>query len=503
MAIDKIAFGDLSVAATGETLLTTTDHRKVGGLLASAALLVGVVGTALAGLVAWRLDDAARGVLPQSGLLGASADGGWSFARLWGAAETGLPLFVIAPLFLALATIAVPGLIGSDRMAFPRLQAFVLWGYVSAVALYVAAFTVVDGPPFWSASSQTAPGGPANHASDLYAGALGVLGVVLFAGAVNVVATVLTQRRPGLRLDHVAPFAWSSLLAGAITVLSMPVFLGGLLMSSLNVHVNGNLASASGFDRVWQHTVYLYGRPDVFMLVLPALGIASQMVSNRAGTPLIGGIASKVLMAAFAAFSLAVWATSQTNAMVQPTTTLISGLVAVPAGLLVLVWLGTLAQGVKPDASLTFVLGVIVLLALGAVNVIVAGARGVGPDLAPVWTIGQTLLLLTAAPLVAALGGLHEFAPLAWGRRTMAPLAGLAGLAVLGGGALLGIGVAVISYKNNVTDNATAASVAAGVGGFLLTAAIALTMLNLLGSVVGRKGEPVQATGETIVEGYA
>lgn len=500
VAIDKAAFGDL--AATPETWLTTTDHRKVGGLLASAALLVGVAAIVLTGLVAMRLDAAVRGTLASSGLLNSSAEGGWSFLRLWNAAENALPLFVIAPLFLALATMAVPGLIGSNRLAFPRLQAFVLWGYVTAVALYIAAFTVVDGPPLWSASG-AAPAGPANHATDLFAASLGVVGVILFAGAVNILATVLTQRAPGLRLDDIAPFAWAAMLSSAITVISMPVMIGGLLMSSLNVHVTGNLNSAPGFDWVWQHTVFLFGRPDALIVVLGALGVAAQIVTNRAGRPLIGGIASKVLMALFAALSLGVWATSNTAAMVQPTPNFLVGALAVPAGLLALVMLGTLAQGLKPNASLLFVVGVIILLALGAANVIAAAARGVETDLNPIWTIGQTLLLLVAAPLVGALGGLHEFAPLAWGRKAMEPIAGLVGLAAIGGGVFLAAGIAGIAYKSNLADKATVAAVAAGIGGLLLAGAVALTILNLLGSVAGKKGELVEVSSPALVEGEA
>jgi hypothetical protein len=135
------------------------------------------------------------------------------------------------------------------------------------------------------------------------------------------------------------------------------------------------------------------------------------------------------------------------------------------------------------------------------VNVIVAGARGVESGLGAAWTYGQTLLLLVAAPLVAGLGGLHEFAPVAWGRKVMAPLAGLAGLSGLGGGVLVGLGIAGVAYKNNVADKGTVAAAIGGVGAFLLAAAIALTILNLLGSVVGRKGERVGASNGALVEG--
>ena len=143
------------------------------------------------------------------------------------------------------------------------------------------------------------------------------------------------------------------------------------------------------------------------------------------------------------------------------------------------------------------------MLGLGALNVIVAGVRGIENDLAPIWTIGQTLLLLIAAPIAAAIGGFHEFAPLVWGRKTMAPLGGLAGLAALGGGILLGGGVAGIAYKSAATDKATVASAAAGIGAFLLAGALALTILNLLGSIAGGKGERVDPSTDYAANDYA
>ena len=100
----------------------------------------------------------------------------------------------------------------------------------------------------------------------------------------------------------------------------------------------------------------------------------------------------------------------------------------------------------------------------------------------------------TAVPLVMALGGLVEFAPIVWGRKTLQPLVGLAALAGLGGGVLAALGHAGIAYKSNVGDSGTAGAIVAFVGGLLLAAAVAITVLNLLGSIVGGKGETVEAS---------
>jgi cytochrome c oxidase subunit I len=498
MTVDQAAFGDLANAhSTPETWFTTTDHRTIGGLMAGISLVVGLVGTVLASLVSLKLDDAVQGKLSESGLLSGSADGAFSFSRIFSAQRHGLLIMVAGPLFLALATLAVPRMIGSTRLAFPRLGAFSLWAYEAAMALFIASIVVGDGPSTLSLVGPTPSSEPMNHATGLALGAFAVVAVVMTLGAVNIVTTVLTQRAPGLRLGNVAPYVWASFVTAGITLISAPVFAAGLLITFIDRHFNSTLYAADGFSRVYTHTLWFFGRPDALLLILPALGIASQIVANTAGKSLLGGPVDKILLSFFGVLTLGAWAggDSLLTAVVQPTPTWLTGLIVIPAGLLILLWLGTLATKIKPTPGLLFVIALIVMLGLAGINVLVAAVRGVtDANLQAVWSINQTSLMLTAVPLVLALGGLVEFAPIIWGRKTLQPLVGLAALAGLGGGVLAALGHAGIAYKSNVSDSGSAAAIVSFVGGLLLAAAVALTLLNLLGSIVGGKGEAVEAS---------
>ncbi len=497
-AVDHAAFGD--VVASAETVFTTTDHRRVGGLMVGVAMFLAVDALALLAIVTFKMDSLLRGALPGSGLMSANPSAAWSFERLFNAQRQALPIFVVAPLFIALATLTVPRLIGSKRMAFPRLQALVLWTYVLSVGLLIAAYAVGDGPPTLTVFNPSPLSGPLNHANGLLIGAFAVVTTAMVLGSINIVATVLTQRQPGLRVGEVAPFAWASTVFSAVTILSGPVFLAGLLLTYVDRRYQTDLAGGVGFDRVWAHQMFFFGRPDGLLLLVPTLGIASQIVAQRAGKPLLGGPAANVLLSAAGIATLFTWATQAniTRAMTQPTPAIVSALIAAPAGLLVLVWLGTLAKGVKPDASLLVVVTPIVIGGLAAINAIVAGAKGVVSDLELPWSVGQSTALIVALPLAVALGGLLAFAPTIWGRATAAPLSGLAGLAGLGGGLLILVGHAGLAYKESPTSNATALAVIAAIGAVLLLGAVLLTGLNLMTSILGKKGALIDPTGASL-----
>ena len=490
--VDEAVFADLA-ATTTDTWFTTTDHRRVGQLLMSAVLGVAVVGAALSGLLGQKVDAAIGGRLSDGSWLGSDSLRALSFNRLFMAHGMGLVFLVVSPLFLGLATIAVPAQIGSARMAFPRLQAFVLWGYLMGTALFVASFVVGDGPPAFDAFLANPLSGAtkANRATDMLIGSLMVLTIVTLAGAVNIVTTVLTQRRAGLTMDQVRPFTWAAFVTSGITLISTPVFLAGLFLVYIDQHFGGGLFNGAGGPRIWAHAVWLFGRPDAYLLLLPALGIASDIVANRAGKALVGGPAAKHLLTAFGVLSLAAWTGGGelANAVIQPTSRWQTGLVALPAALLVLVWLGTLAKGVKPDVTLLFVAGFVIVAGLCAVNVVVAAIRGLtDPNAQLAWQVGQTRTLLIGAPLIALLGGVIEFSPIASGRKLLQGLSGLAGLAVLGGVVLWGVAISGLGYQSAFDSANDFLSIVALVGGLLLAGGVALMILNLLASTVGGKG---------------
>ena len=502
-AIDHAAFGDLAAHdASVETWFTSVDHRRVGRLLTGAALLLGVAGTAVLALVSQQFDRATRGALPVRDFLGAESRTAFSFDRIWNLVHTAGPYFIVMPLFLGVATAIVPALIGGNRLAFPRLQAFVLWGYVVAAGMFIASFVVGDGPPqldVLSTSIAQTGGSAANHATNLLIGSLMIVTIVTILGALNLVLTVVTQRRMGLRLSDVRPFAFASLVTGGILALASPVFLAGLLLLELDQHFGGTLFGSEGGARLWAHMIWLNGRPEALLLLLPVIGAIVDVVASRVSANPLGGRSVNSLLGLFGALTLTAWASDswKLNHMVQPNSTWQSSLIGIPLGLLALVALGTLGQNaknLKVDASLLFAVAALLLIVLGVLNIVVAAIRGVteGNGLA-LWSIDQSLLVVVIIPIVGLLAAAVEFMPRLDDRRAHPGAASLGGLATLAGFAIYFLALATSAYRDDFTKSATALSAIALLGGLVAAAGVALAGLSIAGAVLSR--DPKTATG--------
>jgi cytochrome c oxidase subunit I len=486
-AVDQAAFGDDALDAV-ESWVATTDHQRLGRIHLGATLLAGTVGAVLMAFVGQRLDAALRGALGTGSWLGESDAAGFSFSRIFNAAQTGLVVVVAVPMFLALASIVVPRQIGASRLAFPRLHSFVVWSYLMGAALYITSFLLVTGPPtvnIFGSSANLITGKQANKATDLFIGALALITISTLLGFINIFTTVLTHRRAGLSLNLVRPFTWASFVTAAVSIITIPAHLSGLLLLFIDQHFGGTFGSTEGSELVWSHLIRFTSRPDMYLLLIPVLGLVGEIIVSRTGRSLLGGPAASYLVGGAGALSLFAWLGGGTavDTFLQPTNRWFTSLVVIPVALLVLVWLGSLAGGFKPDVSLLGALGVPLLLVLAAVNVLVAAARGLdGLSQGPVWTIGQVFLLAIALPVVAGVFGIAELAPLALGRSLPKPIAGLAGLSALGGAVLGSVGIAILANRDNATSSAPAISVLVLLGGLGLAAGLALTLLGLLGA---------------------
>jgi cytochrome c oxidase subunit I len=481
-AVEQAAFGDVSVA---ESWLTTTDHRRLGRLHLGAALALGAVGAVLFAFVAQRVDAAVRGTLGTRAWLGESPDAGFSFGRILSASQMGLLLVVVGPMFLALASIVIPQQIGSTRLAFPRLHAFVVWSYLVGAALFVASFVIIDGAPsvnlLDSSPANLITGKAVNRATDLLLASLAVVALSTLLGAINIFTTVLTHRRAGLSLEQVRPFTWASFVTASLSILTLPVYVAGLLLLYIDQHFGGTFGGTEGSNVVWSHMLGLTTRPDFYLLLIPAVGLVGEVVVSRTRKPLLGGPVAAYLVALAGALTLLAWLGGSTAAdsFIQPTSRWFTSLIVIPLGLLALVWLGSLAGGLKPDVSLV-ILGVPLLLVLGAVNVLIAGARGFDASQGAFWNVGQIVLLGVGIPVLAGVAGIAELGPIFGGRFVPKPIAGLAGLSALGGAAAIVVGFAAMANRNDTTKSAPALSIVVAIGGLLLAGAFALTLLGLL-----------------------
>jgi cytochrome c oxidase subunit I len=473
--------------ADAGSLLTTSDHRTVGSVFMAGALLfllvAGVVGAVL------------RGELAEPGVSLVGDD----YLRLFSLHATAAAVLFLGPFWLGLATVLVPAQIGSDRLAFPRLQATAAWVFVAGGVLTLASYASGDGPAAGGLTFSTPTLSGTREATDLWLGGLALVALATLIASINLLATVLKLRRPGLRIGAVPMFTWSVVCASAILLLSTPVHLGGLALLFVDAHFGGSLFATAGSGVVWQHLLWLFGRPEIFLLTLPALGVASDIVAAHSRRPLFAEPAARVAMAAFAVLSLGSWAAGNrvADALVLPTYSPLTTLVAAPLGILVLLWLATLRFGTpRFHLSLAFVGGFVALLGFGAAN---AGIAALTDGVGSAWTNAHLHVVAFGAPMLLAAAALHHWAPRIWGRALPAGSAALHALVLTGGFLLLGLGGYLLGYDGgpwHVDDldksSWTNFSRLAAAGGLVVVAGVLAVAFSVI-NVARGKGEAAPA----------
>jgi cytochrome c oxidase subunit 1 len=485
--------------APADSWFTTADHKRLGLLFVYLSLLFLVAGGVVGIILRAQLAEPGQNIL--------SAE---SYFRLFSAHATLMTLLFLAPLWVGLATYLVPLQIGANRLALPRLHAFALWLYVAGGGCLVASYII--GPPnglgiTGSLPLPIAPDG-VNQATRLWIASLAVVAFAALLSAVNLVITPLALRTDGMTIARLPAFTWASLVTGLITLISTPVFLAGLLLLYLDQRYGGTFfdAGTNGSQIVWQHTVWLFGRPEIYLLTLPALGAASDIVATHARRPLLDHRAAIVLLGAFGVLSIGAWTAGDkvANAVVLPTYSVSASLVVAPLALLVLLWLGTLAQGrPKFHVSLLFVAGYVLLLVVGAGNVIAASVKGV--DGGTAWTVGHLHVVAFGAPTLVAIGALYHWAPKLWGRTLSAGLGSLVFLLMFAGFLVMGLSSYLLGYDGvpahvpGVVGKSSwqALNRASAAGGVLVVLGAVVFLMEVVRATVGRS----QAVGDDPYEG--
>ena len=454
------------------TWLNTADHKRIGRMYVVAALLFLVVGGVVGGILNAQ----------------SSATSAAHF-RLSDLHSTVTAVLALAPLWIGIATYIVPLQIGAVRLAFPRLQLFAFWAYVLGGVLHLASY-LGDGPRVVGLSvSHLMIVDGAKGNTDLWITSLIVVAIAGLLATANLVATVMLLRTEGLTLGRIPFFSWATLVGGAGTLVATPVFLAGLLMLFLDQHFGGAPffgAGTVGTQVIWQHTLWLSGRPDLYLLLVPGLGAASDMVVSAAGRPLADDNAGRGLIAAVAVLGFGAWAagTKVAGAQVLPTYSLATAAVGLPVGGLVLLWLDTFRRAGRPRAGveLAFVGAAVLSLAGAALAAIIAGIKHVDGS---AWSTGQLHLAAFVPPLLLAVGALHYWSPKLFGRALGAAAGGLQALLILGGSAIFALGEYIAGYRHAdrfQTMKGSTSLAIAEVGGVI----VGLGVLAVLASVVAR-----------------
>ena len=483
----------------GQAVVDSADHKVLGLVLIGASLVLFLIVRAAGSALGAEL------VSPGTQVLGGNS------RRFYSLYETGIILLWVAPVWMGLATYLLPLQIGSSRLAFPRVQALAVWTYLAGAGLFLGGH-LIDPPPGIGLTGREpfqAPVGGINDGTNLILASFLLLGLATLLAAGNLLTTALTMRAEGMSLGRMPLFSWGVLAAAAGLLLTTPVFLACSLLLYLDQHFGGTnlFADSRGADLVWQKGLWLYGRPEALLLLVPALGAGCDIVATAVRKPLAApppppvpqglkaklpplpglvaplaghAVAAGALFAA-ATFALLAWVQDRQTlgAIILPTATVPTALFAVAAGVLVLLWLGTLREGsVRPTLALSFVAAAILVGAAAALNALIAALVGVeGTELGQ----GMIELVTIGVPTLLAFGALHHWAKKLFGVPLSAPAGALALLSGLAGTLAIGIGQSIAGYAG-VEAHAKEASGDARIG--FAVAQVGHVLLLLAGIVV-------------------
>lgn len=454
------------------TLLEDTDHKRVGRLFIGFGLAFLTAG-GLAGL-AMRAEQAE----PGAGFL---AD---QYGRSFSLHVTVLAVLALPALWTGLATHLVPLQIGANRLAFPRLQASALWGHVAGGSLVLGAYLMegfsLAGPSF---GIPVDIAGTASVADQLWVTGSMVVALAALASAINLLTTLVTLRSPAVSLARLPLFSWSVLATAAVSLISIPAHLGGLILLYVDRHFGGEVFQAAGGDDAWRHFIWLLGRPEIFLLTVPGLGVAAAVAVGHGRRGLLGEPAVRGGIVAVSVLSLSAWAAGSAApaSMTSPTFSVATSLTALIPFAIVPAFLGTFALG-RPrlHPSVGFLAGAVALHGLALLNAGIAGLVGVTGG---AWATGYQHAGFLFPPLLFIGAALWHWAPKLWGRRLGTGTGWLVALGLMGGGVVQAGANFLAGYQGASNRSIEAGSLGlsrlAALGALLTIGAFALLVLEV------------------------
>ena len=401
--------------------LTTVDHKDIGMLYGTYAIIAFVVGGLM--VMAMRVEL----ITPELDVLGSSA---FYNSLLTSHGITMLFLFG-TPIIAAFANYLIPLMIGADDMAFPRINAIAFWLLPPAALLIWAGFFPIQGvipaQTAWTMytplSSGVGAGTQANVGVDLMLLGLHLSGVSATMGAINFIATIVTERDEKVTWANLDIFSWTILTQSGLILFAFPLLGSALLMLVLDRNFGTQFFAVGGGDPIlWQHLFWFFGHPEVYILVLPPMGIVSYVLPRFAGRKLFGFKFVVYSTLAIGVLSFGVWAhhmfTTGIDPRLRASFMAVSLAIAIPSAVKTFNWITTMWNGrLRLTTPMLFCIGFVS-------NFIIGGVTGVFLASIPVdlvlhdtyYVVGHFHYIVMGAITFAGMAGLYYWFPLFAGR---------------------------------------------------------------------------------------
>lgn len=345
--------------------ITSTDHKTIGYMY----LIASFVFFLLAGVMALVI----RAQLFEPGLHVVATKE--QYNQLFTMHGTIMLLMFATPLFSGFANAIMPLQIGAPDVAFPRLNGFAFWLYLFGSLIAVGGFLTPQGAASfgWFAYAPLSdttftPG----LGGTLWVFGLGMTGFSTILGAVNFITTIITMRAPGLTMFRMSIFTWNTLVTALLVLMAFPVLATALFGLGLDRVFDAQIFNpANGGALLWQHLFWFFGHPEVYIIALPFFGIVSEVFPVFSRKPIFGYKTLVYATISIAALSVTVWAHHMyvTGGVLLPWFSLMTMLIAVPTGVKIFNWVGTMWRGsVTLETPLLWAIGFLVTFTFGGLT---------------------------------------------------------------------------------------------------------------------------------------
>lgn len=396
--------------------VTTVDHKRIGVMYVVCTLLFFGIGGVEALVMRWQLTR------PQAGVVSPE-----TFNQLFTMHGTTMIFFVVMPLLLGgFGNYLVPLMIGARDMAFPRLNAMSFWLFLFGGLLTYFSFLAGGAPSIgWFAYAPlTEYAFSRGTSTDYWILGLLVAGVGTVAGAINLAATILAMRAPGMTLGRLPLFVWMMLVDAILVLFAMPPLTAAQIMLLLDRMLGAHFfdTQAGGSALLWQHLFWFFGHPEVYIMVLPAFGMISEMVPVFSRKVIFGYESVAIATVSIGFISFGVWAHHMFAVGMSSTLDSIfagaSMLIAVPTGIKIFNWVATLYGGrLQMSSPMLFSLGFLGMFVIGGLTGIMLASVPIDWQVTDSYfVVAHFHWVLFGGTLFAVMGGFYYWYPKVTGR---------------------------------------------------------------------------------------
>jgi len=412
-------FAPKEAASYGQTgiwsWITTVDHKRIGALYLYTALFFFMFGGLEAGVIRWQLAQ------PNQHIVSAEF-----YNQLFTMHGTTMIFLAVMPLSAAFFNFLIPLQIGARDVAFPRLNAFSYWIYVLGgifMTLPIFFNSAPNGGWFGYAPLTTLPFSSGLNI-DFWVMGLQILGISSLAAAFNFITTIINMRAPGMTLMRMPVFTWMSFVVQFLLILAFPVVTIALVFLLFDRFFGTQFYEiAAGADPLlWQHLFWVFGHPEVYILVLPAFGLVSEILPTFSRKPLFGYnvVIYSGIMIGFLGFG--VWAHHMfavgMGATADTIFALTTMLIGIPTGVKIFNWIATMWGGqIRFATAMKFAIGLIALFTIGGISGVMHSSPPADLQQTDTYfVVAHFHYVLFGGSIMGILGGIYFYFPKITGR---------------------------------------------------------------------------------------